>query len=90
MHLYRSGRALDLVSACSISSFSNIFGNKLIGANRLAYCEIYVMLGTMFRRFGWDSLEANDLKPEDMVIDDYFGPHYPADAPKLHVSSSVI
>lgn len=63
-------------------------GLKLIGENRLAYCEVYVMLGTLFRRF--PSLKANDLKPEDMVIDDYFGSHYSADAPKLHVSSSVV
>jgi hypothetical protein len=68
-----------------MASFPRTLAWKLINANRLAYCEVYVMLGTLFRKF--PSLKGNDLKPEDMVIDDYFGGHYPVDAPKLHVSS---
>jgi len=63
-------------------------GCELTRANRLAYCELYVTLGTFFRRF--PNLEGNDLKPEDMVMDDYFGGHYPADAPKLHVISLAV
>jgi hypothetical protein len=61
---------------------------ELTDVNRLAYCELYVTLGTFFRRF--PTLKGNDLKPEDMVMDDYFGGHYPDDAPNLHVTSPKV
>jgi hypothetical protein len=85
MPLFHLGRALDPVLVSSMHPFPKTDACKLISACRLAYCEVYVMLGTLLRRF--PSLKANDLKPEDMVIDDYFGGHYPVDAPKLHVWS---
>lgn len=46
-----------------------------IGQN-LAMCEVYVFLGTFFRRFG--QLEAYDVGPEDMELLDYFTPFHRA------------
>lgn len=53
---------------------------------RLAYCELYVTLGTIFRRV--QSLKVHGVKPEDFVIDDYFSGYHPDGAPKLHVISA--
>ncbi|KAK5276300.1 hypothetical protein LTR16_011438, partial [Cryomyces antarcticus] len=36
----------------------------------LAYCEIYVTIGTLFRRF--DNLEVFETTDEDMEYDDFF------------------
>jgi hypothetical protein len=50
---------------------------------RLAYCELYVTLGTIFRRFG--NLKVHGIKPEDLILDDYFSTYHPDNVPKLHV-----
>jgi len=53
--------------------------------NSLAYCELYVVLGNMFRRF--DNLKGNELKPEDRVINDYISARLPLTATRFHVSA---
>jgi hypothetical protein len=60
-------------------------GNSKAHVNHssLAYCEIYVTLGTLFRRF--ECLKANKLSPEDLVYDDYFSSYHPLKAEKFHV-----
>ena len=49
----------------------------------LAYCESYVTVGTLFRRF--PDLTGNELSPEDLVYDDYFSSYNPLSAKKLHI-----
>lgn len=44
---------------------------------RLAYCELYVTLGRLFRQY--DSLRTRKKQPEEMVYDDYFSSHHPVD-----------
>lgn len=51
----------------------------------LAYCELYVVLGNMFRRF--DNLNGNELKPEDRVVNDYISARLPLTATRFHVSA---
>lgn len=48
-----------------------------IGQN-LALCEVYVTLGTMFRRF--DNLAPFDVGPEDMTYRDLFQAFHPQGA----------
>jgi len=50
---------------------------------RLAYCELYVTIGTLFHRF--DHLKGNQLTAEDLVYEDYFASHHPINATKFHV-----
>jgi cytochrome P450 len=45
-----------------------------IGQN-LAMCELYVFLGTFFRRF--DKLVACDVSPDDMTYVDFFSAFHP-------------
>ena len=52
--------------------------------NSLAYCELYVTLGSVFRRF--ENLKANDLSEEDRAYNDYFSGQHPLDATKFHVN----
>jgi len=49
----------------------------------LAYCELYITLGTIFRRF--DGLENYETRPEDLVYDDYFSSYHPPEAKKFRV-----
>ncbi|ELR03254.1 hypothetical protein VC83_02379 [Pseudogymnoascus destructans] len=49
----------------------------------LAYCELYVTLGTVFRRF--ERLSVYETGPEDLVYDDYFSSYHPNDARRFHV-----
>jgi hypothetical protein len=49
----------------------------------LAYCELYVTIGTLFRRFS--DLKGNDLTLEDRAYNDYFSAQNPVDAKKFHV-----
>jgi hypothetical protein len=53
----------------------------------LAYCELYVTLGTLFRRF--DKLDVHNTGPEDLVYDDYFSSYHPVHARKFHVVGGV-
>ncbi|KUJ12574.1 cytochrome P450 [Mollisia scopiformis] len=55
-----------------------------IGIN-LAYAELYVVLGNMFRRF--DNMRPNELKPEDRVYNDYISARVPLTATRFHVSA---
>lgn len=56
-------------------------GNWRCGS--LAYCELYVTIGTLFRKF--PDLKGNDLSAEDTVYNDYFSAQNPVDAKKFHV-----
>jgi cytochrome P450 len=53
-------------------------GSRTCIGQNLAVCELYVMLGTLFRRF--DSLAAWDVGPEDMTYVDYFTSFHPKDS----------
>lgn len=50
-------------------------GSRTCIGQNLAMCELYVFLGTFFRRFG--QLEAFDVGPEDMEYVDYFTAFHP-------------
>jgi len=52
---------------------------------RLAYCELYVTLGTIFRQF--ENMRVDQTGPEDMVFDDYFSAYNPKNARKFHVAA---
>jgi hypothetical protein len=53
---------------------------------RLAYCELYVTLGTLFRRF--EHMKGNHLTPQDLAYDDYFSSYHSISATKFHVSAA--
>lgn len=57
--------------------------------NSLAYAELYITLGTLFRRFGIGELKSNQLTAEDLAYNDYFSAQSPGDAVKFHVSAAV-
>jgi hypothetical protein len=59
----------------------------LTNYHRLAYCELYVSLGTLFRRF--PAMKSNVLTPADLVYDDYFSGYHPQGSTKFHVTGSV-
>lgn len=59
--------------------------SKAHNHSSLAYCELYVTLGTLFRRF--EHLKVNKLSPEDLVYDDYFSSYHPLKAEKFYVSA---
>jgi cytochrome P450 len=51
----------------------------------LAYLELYVGIGSIFRNF--DRLRVNDnFRPEDLEFDDYLGPFFPPTQNKFHVA----
>lgn len=47
----------------------------ILTRNRLAYCELYVTLGHVFRQF--DSLKTPGKSREEMIYDDYFSAYHP-------------
>lgn len=51
----------------------------------LAYAELYIVLGNMFRRF--DNMKPNELKPEDRVYNDYISARVPLTATRFHVTA---
>ena len=57
----------------------------LIMGNSLAYCELHVVLGILFRKF--DNLKGSHLSPEDLVYDDYLSAYPPMTAVRFHVSA---
>jgi cytochrome P450 len=50
-------------------------GSRACIGQNLALCELYVSLGTLFRRF--DNLKAYDVGPQDMTYVDYFTAFHP-------------
>jgi len=76
----------NAVCQSSLSLSINFFPDSRAHVNHssLAYCELYVTLGTLFRRF--EHMKANKLSPEDLVYDDYFSSYHPLEAEKFHVS----
>ena len=71
------------------SSWNNIVTclstRKLIALCSLAYCDLLVTVGTLFRRF--PNLKGNKLSAEDLVYDDYFSSRNPLSAKKFHVKA---
>lgn len=55
--------------------------------HRLAYCELYVTLGTLFRQF--ENLKGNVLTERDLSYVDHFSGFHPLDAEGFKVTSSV-
>jgi len=53
------------------------------GTKSLAYCELYVTIGTIVRRFA--KLQGNELTAEDLTYEDYFSSYNPIAARKFHV-----
>lgn len=53
------------------------------GTRSLAYCELYVTIGTIVRRFA--KLQGNELTAEDLIYEDYFSSYNPIAAKKFHV-----
>ncbi|KAI9773785.1 MAG: hypothetical protein M1840_006010 [Geoglossum simile] len=68
-----------------LASFSK--GTRQCAGMNLAYYELYVILGTFFRRFG--QLEIDSVAPGYTVFEDYFAPQRPQGSVKLHVASKV-
>ena len=58
-------------------------GSRTCIGQNLALCELYVTLGTLFRRF--DNLVAFDVGPEDMAYVDYFTAFHPKDSKAFKV-----
>jgi cytochrome P450 len=58
-------------------------GSRMCVGMPLALCEMYVTLGSIFRRF--KHLEGNELSEYDLLYDDFFASHRPMDAVKFHV-----
>ncbi|KAI1810301.1 cytochrome P450 monooxygenase-like protein [Poronia punctata] len=56
-----------------------------VGIN-LAYSELYIVIGTLFRRF--PNLVGNVLTAEDVAYDDYFSSYNPLHAKKFHIVSA--
>ncbi|KAG0648396.1 Cytochrome P450 monooxygenase yanH [Hyphodiscus hymeniophilus] len=59
-------------------------GSRACAGINLAYCELYLTLGTLFRRF--ENLTANHLTGEDLAYNDYFSAQTPLTATKFHVT----
>jgi cytochrome P450 len=51
----------------------------------LAYCELYVSLRTLFRRF--DNLVSNQLTEEDWAYNDYFSGYPTVESTKFCVTA---
>ncbi|KAH0566183.1 hypothetical protein GP486_000415 [Trichoglossum hirsutum] len=79
------GRWLDPESAKLLEKYLVPFsrGSRQCIGIPLAYCEIYVALGTFFRQF--ENLEIYNTSPEDLAYVDYFAATHPFDARKFHV-----
>ncbi|KAH6893038.1 cytochrome P450 [Thelonectria olida] len=58
-------------------------GRRMCIGRDLAWCELYVTLGTLFRRF--EDLRPFGVTPEDMVYGDYFSAFHPPDRPRFQV-----
>ncbi|KAG4433709.1 hypothetical protein IFR05_010818 [Cadophora sp. M221] len=80
-------RWLDPLEARRIDKAFVAFGKGsrgCVGLN-LAYCELYVSLGTLFRRY--ENLLSNHLTAEDWEYDDYFSGYSRPGAAKFHVTT---
>ena len=52
--------------------------------DRLAYCELYVTIGTLLRRY--PNLKTEKLEGRSLEYEDYFAPYRPIDAKLFSVS----
>ncbi|KAL8663689.1 MAG: hypothetical protein Q9202_003635 [Teloschistes flavicans] len=62
-------------------------GSRACLGMNLAYCELYVSIGTLFRRF--PNLTSNNLSGEELAYDDYFSSYTPLGQRKLHIMSAL-
>lgn len=62
-------------------------GQRACMGQTLAYVELYVCLGRLFRRF--DDLKLHDTRPEDMVWEDRFLPFHVKGARGLRISRAA-
>ncbi|MCJ1357751.1 MAG: hypothetical protein MMC33_007747 [Icmadophila ericetorum] len=60
-------------------------GRQCLGMT-LAYSELYITLGTIFRHF--ENLKACEMSSEDWEFDDFFGLYIPESARKFHVEAA--
>jgi len=61
-------------------------GQRMCVGINLAYCVIYVTLGTIFRRCGM--LKLSEMRPEDWIFEDILVTYFPGR--KLHVMNNEI
>lgn len=59
-------------------------GRRMCVGINLAWCELYVTLGTLFRRFG--DLTCFDVGDEDMIYQEYFSAFHPPEKRRLRVT----
>ncbi|KAI9852160.1 MAG: hypothetical protein M1838_001623 [Thelocarpon superellum] len=78
-----SSKALDFLSLEKLPYLTAVIKEGL----RLAYCELYVTLGTLFRRC--DDLKVYETGLEDLTYEDYFASYHPLDARRFHVISAA-
>lgn len=50
--------------------------NADLNLGRLAYCELYVTLGTFFHHYADMELDVFETTPEDLGIQDFFSSYY--------------
>lgn len=60
-----------------------IVKEELLTESSLAYCELYVTLGNLFRRF--DNMKGTELSEEDRAVNDYISSGVPLTAKRFHV-----
>ena len=60
-------------------------GRRMCIGHDLAWCELYVTLGTLFRRF--PDLRAFEVDAADMVYVDYFTAYHPLEKRRFRVVS---
>jgi len=78
-------RWVDSTAARKLDKYLVTFskGNRQCVGMPLAYCEIYVTLGTLFRKFS--DLDVEEITAEELEYDDYFAANPPDDARRLHI-----
>ncbi|KAF4468952.1 benzoate 4-monooxygenase cytochrome P450 [Fusarium albosuccineum] len=63
-------------------------GRRMCIGQNLAWCELYVTLGTLFRRF--EDLRAFEVDAEDMVYVDYFSAFNPPEKRRFKITSGSL
>jgi cytochrome P450 len=62
-------------------------GSRMCIGQALAMCELYVTIGTLFRRFG-DLEGPTEFGPEDLLFEDYLSLFHPVGSRKFTVMRS--
>jgi len=58
-------------------------GQRQCAGMPLAYCELYVVIGRIFRKF--ENLKGSEMSGDDLVWDDYFIAYRPLNARLFHL-----